>query len=153
MTIPNPITAVVDLLRSLPEVAEAVGSVSLYGESVPFIVGGEIEDQMVELMPRRMILVMSAGGRRRAMTTPLFHARIDIRSYGKDPGGAYDASELSLVVHEHLQSRGRTVVNRSLILSATLVGGPVPGREGGSGQPGWPFDLRTYEVLISEREL
>ena len=149
MTIPNPVAAVVALLRATPDVADAVGSVTLYEESVPFIIGGRLRDDMISLMPRRCIVVREAGSIRRAMSTPLQTASVDIFCYGQDPDDDYDASELGYAVHGRLQSMSPARVNNAAILSATLVGGPTPGEE---PEVGWMFSLRTYNVLISEVE-
>ena len=147
MSAPHPVATLVQLLRSIPEVATAVGSVELHGQRVPFILGGEIEGEALELMPRKCVLITENGGSRDASPTPLFKANLDIRCFGVDPGGAFEASELSLAVHSAIQSRGRTRVNSTLILSITQIAGPIPNRETYSR---WPFNLRTYEVLISE---
>jgi len=168
----NPISAVVALLRSDPDIADAVGNVRLYGETVPFILGGEITGDAKDLMldvvtgdQPGCILVTEAGAARRPMSAPVITPRVDIRCYSKT---IEEASELGLVVHDKLQyrptTRGRearrrlrnvviqsktgTGFNRAAILSATLVGGPTPGREPSPDR--WTFNLRTYNFLMLE---
>ena len=136
----NALSAVVALLRADAVVAAAVGNVTVYGQSVPAITG-EIDDKWDALMPRRVVLVREAGGLAKDELSPLGYPRIDVRCYGKDPGGVWDASELSRVVYEQLQGAQDKVEGIGAI---TMAAGPTSGREPDTE---WAYNLRTYDVL------
>ena len=139
MTI-NALSSMIALLRANTEVAAAVGTVSLYGETLPAITG-DIDDEWAKLMPRRMVLVREAGGLPKTERGPLSWPRFDVRCYGKDPGGVWDASELSRQIFDRLFGQHNMVTG---LVAITLNAGPTPGRESDTG---WAYNLRTYDVL------
>ena len=136
----NPLAAIIDMLKSDSVVVHAVGEITIHGETMPAITG-EIDDEWATHLPRRMILVREAGGLPRAGAGPLSWPRFDVRCYGADPGGVWDASELSRQVFNRLFGKANRV---SGIVAVTLNAGPTPGREPGTG---WAYNLRTYDVL------
>ena len=136
----NPLQALIDLLRADPVVAHAVGEVVINGQTLPAITG-DIDDAWAEHMPRRMVLVREAGGLPKTDVGPLSWPRFDVRCYGADPGGVWDASELSRLIDSRLFGK----VNRAAgIVAVTFSAGPTPGRESDTG---WVYNLRTYDVL------
>ena len=139
MTI-NALSSMIALLRADSAVAAATGSVTLYGETLPAITG-DIDDEWAKLMPRRMVLVREAGGLPKTERGPLSWPRFDVRCYGKDPGGVWDASELSRQIFDRLFGKHNMATG---LASITLNAGPTPGRETDTG---WAYNLRTYDVL------
>ena len=139
MTI-NALKSMVDLLRADSEVAAATGSVTLYGETLTAITG-DIDDEWAKLMPRRMVLVREAGGLAKTERGPLSWPRFDVRCYGKDPGGVWDASDLSQKIFDRLFGKHNMAAG---LVAITLNAGPIPGRETDTG---WAYNLRTYDVL------
>ena len=136
----NPLQAIIDLLTSDPVVLHAVGEITVYGETVPAITG-EIDGEWAKSMPRRMVLVREAGGLQKTGVGPLSWPRFDVRCYGEDPGGIWDASELSRQIFNRLFGK----VNRATgVVAVTLNAGPTSGREPDTG---WAYNLRTYDVL------
>ena len=136
----NALSSMIALLRADTEVAAATGSVTLYGETLPAITG-DIDDEWAKLMPRRMVLVREAGGLPKTERGPLSWPRFDVRCYGKDPGGVWDASELSRLIFDRLFGQHNMVTG---LVAITLNAGPTPGRESDTG---WAYNLRTYDVL------
>ena len=92
-------------------------------------------------MPRRMVLVREAGGLPKIGISTLSWPRFDVRCYGKDPGGVWDASELSQQIFDRLFGRHNMVAG---LVAITLNAGPTSGREPDTG---WAYNLRTYDVL------
>ena len=140
MTITNPLFSIIEILRANSEVAAEVGSVTINGQTL-VAVTGEIDDEWIKLMPRQVVLVREAPGLPKDDQGPLGYPRIDVRCYGKEPGGVYEASKLSLVVYSVLQ--GSRDMARG-IAAITLNSGPTPGREPDTE---WAYNLRTYDVL------
>ena len=139
MTI-NALSSMIALLRADPVVAAAAGSVKVYGQVLPAITG-EIDGEWKTPMPRRMVLVREAGGLPKTNVGPLSWPRFDVRCYGKEPGGVWDASELSRIVYDRLFGSINRVTG---LVAVTLNAGPTPGREADTG---WAYNLRTYDVL------
>ena len=136
----NSLFSIIALLRANAEVAVAAGSVTVYGQTT-LAVTGDIDDEWAKLMPRPVVLVREAGGLVKDAQGPLGYPRIDVRCYGKEPGGIYDASKLSRVVYEVLQ--GSRDMARG-IAAITLNSGPISGREPDTE---WAYNLRTYDVI------
>ena len=139
MTI-NALSSMVSLLRADTVVSAEVGSVTVYRQTMPAITG-EIDGEWTKLMPRRMVLIREAGGLPKTEAGPLSWPRFDVRCYGKEPGGVWDASELSRIVYDRLFGNGNRVTG---LVAITLNAGPTPGRESDTG---WAYNLRTYDVL------
>ena len=134
--------AIIAMLREDAVVVAATGEVKVYGTTLPAITGdidGEWAAQMVP--PRRMALVIGAGGLPNTTLNSLSYPRFDLRCYGKEPGGRYDADELSRIIHEQLFGTHDRVRG---IIAVTQSAGPTPGREPDTR---WAFTLRTYDVL------
>ena len=136
----NALSSMISFLSSDTEVAAAVGSVTLYGQTLPAITG-EIDEEWTKLMPRRTVLVREAGGLPKTERGPLSWPRFDVRCYGKDPGGVWDASDLSHKIFDRLFGKHNMVTG---LVAITLNAGPTPGREPDTG---WAYNLRTYDVL------
>ena len=136
----NTLASMVDLLRADSVVAAEVGSVTIYGQALTAITG-DIDDEWAKLMPRRMVLVREAGGLPKTERGPLSWPRFDVRCYGKDPGGVWDASDLSHKIFDRLFGQHNMVTG---LVAITLNAGPTPGREIDTG---WAYNLRTYDVL------
>ena len=139
MTI-NALSSIIALLRADTEAAAAAGPVEVYGQKLPAITG-DIDSEWAKLMPRRMVLVREAGGLAKTEIGPLSWPRFDVRCYGADPGGVWDAAELSREIFDRLYGNGNRVTG---LVAITLNAGPTPGRETDTG---WAYNLRTYDVL------
>ena len=139
MTI-NALSSMIALLRADTVVTAEVGSVTIYRQTLPAITG-EIDGEWAKLMPRRMVLIREAGGLEKTSVGPLSWPRFDVRCYGKEPGGVWDASELSRIIFDRLFARHNMVTG---LVAITLNAGPTPGREADTG---WAYNLRTYDVL------
>ena len=139
MTI-NALSSMIALLRADTEVAAAAGEVTVYGHRLVAITG-EIDKEWSRSMPGRMVLVREAGGLPKTEVGPLSWPRFDIRCYGGEPGGMWDASELSRIVYDRLFARHNMVTG---LVAITLNAGPTPGREADTG---WAYNMRTYDVL------
>ena len=136
----SPLKAIVDILRADPVVLHAVGEITIHGETMPAITG-DIDGEWAAHMPRRMVLVREVGGLTKTGVGPLSWPRFDVRCYGAEPGGVWDASELSHQIFNRLFGK----VNRvSGVVAVTLNAGPTGGRESDTG---WAYNLRTYDVL------
>ena len=136
----SPLKAIIDMLKADPVVVHAVGEITVYGETVPAITG-DLDEAWAKSMPRRMVLVREVGGLPKTQPGPLSWPRFDVRCYGADPGGIWDASELSRQIFNRLFGK----VNRaSGVVAVTLNAGPTSGREPDTG---WAYNLRTYDVL------
>ena len=86
----------------------AVGSIRVYGHTrYPAAITGEIDNEWAKFMPRRMVLVREAGGLEKTGVGPLSWPRFDVRCYGKEPGGVWDASELSRIIYDRLFGQGK----------------------------------------------
>ena len=136
----NALSSIITLLRADTEAAAAAGSVTVYGATLPAVTG-DIDGEWAKLMPRRMVLVREAGGLPKTEVGPLSWPRFDVRCYGKDPGGVWDASELSREIFDRLYGSVNRVAG---LVAVTLNAGPTPGRESDTG---WAYNLRTYDVL------
>ena len=135
----NPLLSLVDMLKADPVVQRAVGEATVYGQTLTAIVG-EIDGEWAKLMPRRVVLVSEAGGQGQT-SLGLGWPRFDILCYGAEPGGSWDASELSRLVFNRLFARHNMVAG---LVAITLNAGPTPGRESDTQ---WAYNLRTYDVL------
>ena len=135
----NPYAALIDLLKADPVVVNAVGEVVVHGQTVPAITGN-IDDAWAKLMPRRVVLVLEAGGLPRTGVGPLSWPRFDIRCYGAD---VLDSSELSRLLSDRLFGK----VNRAAgVVAITLNAGPTVGREFDTG---WAYALTTWDMLTA----
>ena len=136
----SPLKAIIDMLKADPVVVHAVGEIMVYGKTVPAITG-EIDREWAKSMPRRMVLVREVGGLPKTEPGPLSWPRFDVRSYGEDPGGIWDSSELGRQISNRLFGK----VNRATgIVAVTLAAGPTSGREPDTG---WAYSMSTYDVL------
>ena len=127
----NALSSIITLLRADTEAAAAAGSVTVYGATLPAVTG-DIDGEWAKLMPRRMVLVREAGGLPKTEVGPLSWPRFDVRCYGKDPGGVWDASELSREIFDRLYGsvnrvagpwwRSRSTPGRRRGVSQTPVG-------------------------------
>ena len=139
MTI-NALGSMIALLRADTVVAAAVGSITVYRQTLVAITG-EIDKEWAKFMPVRMVLIREAGGLEKTGVGPLSWPRFDVRCYGKEPGGVWDASELSREIFDRLYGNHNMVTG---LVAITLNAGPTPGREADTG---WAYNLRTYDVL------
>ena len=142
MPMHNPLLSLVDMLRADKVVTHAVGEVTVYGQTMAAITG-EIDDEWAKHMPRRLVLVTEAGGLGQTSIGPLSWPRFDVRCYGANPGGWWDASELSRLVFNRLFAQHNMVTG---LVAITLNAGPRPGRDADTG---WVWNERTYDVLGS----
>ena len=133
----NPLQSLVDVLRADPVVREAVGKVTVYGQTI-VAVTGELDKEWAKFMPRRLILVQEAGGLAKTEIGPLSWPRFALFSYGS---GTWEASELSRLISNRLFGQHNMVTG---LVAITQLSGPIPGREDDTG---WAWNLRTYDVL------
>lgn len=112
------------------------------------VYGNEIPDVEAALMPRKLILVLSAGGAYLSQANRSYmqvDARMkDVNCYGETP---YEARKLWDAVNEALKGMRRHLRGDCLLYSAVKIGGPTSLREPDSK---WPFTLSSYQVLAAE---
>ena len=160
----NALKAMIDLLRADTVIAAEVGSIRVYGHTLPAAITGEIDSEWAKHMPRPMVLVREAGGLEKTGVGPLSWPRFDVRCYGKEPGGIWEASNLSRIIFDQLFGQGmvRKEPGKRVpmadpmagpddpgysvkgLVAITLNAGPTSGREPDTG---WAYNLRTYDVL------
>ena len=99
--------AMIDLLRADTVVKAEVGSIRVYGQTLPAAITGEIDSEWAKHMPRPMVLVREAGGLEKTGVGPLSWPRFDVRCYGKEPGGIWEASKLSRIIFDQLFGQGK----------------------------------------------
>ena len=138
------VAAVIGRLRNDEVVTRAVGHVSLFGNTMPCIIGVEMHDDLADLMPRSCIFVNEVAGVRRPRYAGLYTAKVDVRVYHRT---MLEVRTLDRLVHGGLQSAPPAVTEGTMVYSITLTGGPTIGREPDTD---WPNVLRTYDVLIRE---
>lgn len=135
MSRPNPIAAIIDYLK-----ADA-GLSSLVNDRV---YGMELPAADVQLMPRKCIVIQSAGGPGSSDYTHYGGTRIDVRCYGETSSVAYT---VYLAAAEALKQMERNVQDNTLLHNAIDGGGPSFLREPGLG---WPFILSSWILNASE---
>src|SRR4051794_29201830 len=82
--------------------------------------GGELPEKGTETMPRKGVVISSAGGFGGRGALPLDNQRIDVRSYGHTPN---EADGLARSIHLALKAMHRRVVANVLLHSAIPAGG------------------------------
>lgn len=121
------------------------GIAALVGEDV---YANEIPDVEAESMPRKLVLISSAGGAYLSQANRSFlpiDARMkDVRCYGETP---YEARRLWDEVNEALKNMRRHLRGDCLLYSATKIGGPTSLRE---PNVEWPLTFASYQVLAAE---
>lgn len=135
----------IDVVLALMEILKADTSVSdlvddrVYGEELP-------RDEITSgNMPRKNVVIVSAGGLSTTKTTPTVNPRFDVWCYGETK---YEASILDRAVYDAVKNIERVLIRNMLIHSAGLSGGPIPYRD---QETGWPAMIRGINVTADER--
>lgn len=135
----------IDITIGLMEILKSYISVSdliedrVYGEELP-------RDE-IKNMPRKNVVIVSAGGFETTKTTPTVNRRFDIWCYGETK---YEASKLDLVVYDAVKNIERVSVINMLIHSAGLSGGPIPYTD---PETGWSAMIHSINVTADERQI
>ena len=132
-------------LRDDDDVADAVGTVTLRGHTATPIIS-ELPSVLAEVMPRRAIVVTSAGG----PEVPGSHhdivtGRQDVRCYGRTVA---DAWALHNVVYKALRYGGRRDLEGITAYGVSPTAGGAQSREPDGG---WPYVWTEYTIRGSER--
>ena len=134
----------IDYLRTEDVVADAVGDFTA-GTATYIPIVGEIRDPLWENMPRRAILVISAGGPEPpGRNNDLLIGRQDVRCYGKDVD---DAWKLNQVVYEHLRYGGQRTMGGKVVVNIRPTAGGIQQRD---FYTDWPFVVTEYTMVLSE---
>ena len=129
-------------MRDVSDITDAVGTATLRDRDVVPITTS-IQDWLAQLMPRRVIVVTSAGG-----TTPPGHmhditvGRQDVRCYGQTVG---DAWALHDAVYEALRYGGRKGMDGYAVTGCHPTSGGIQMWEGD-----WPYVWTEYTLIVSE---
>lgn len=132
-----------DILEAMIEILKADSGVivlvndRVYGEELP-------REEIVN-MPRKNVVLVSAGGIEKTKTDTLVNRRFDVWCYGET---MYEAAALDSVVFDAIKKINRIVICDTLIHSAGLSGGPTKFRDPDSG---WPAMIRSINVNADER--
>ncbi len=130
--------AVVTLLQDDTAVAALVGT---------RVHGGELPRAEASSQARHTALVQYAGmipGPGTGGNLAFLVYRFDVITFGTTP---QKADELRRAVQDAMKGIDRATKAATLIHDATLVGGPVHGRD---PDQDWPFMSETYAVAVSE---
>ena len=110
------------------------------------IYGGELPDDVINLMPQRTILLTYSGG---AGTfgggyQEYGDRRIDVICYAPT---VYGAVQLHDTVQPILKQLRRQKAANTLIHWAIQAGGPLPGRDPDGD---WPFCFSSWQIMAAE---
>ncbi len=107
----------------------------------------ELPRQENENMPRKAVVISSAGGFVYTRDLPLVNQRYDVWSYGET---FYEAHLLDRAIYDALKSISRVVSDKVLLHSVSLAGGPNQYRDPNTD---WPVMIRTISVSADERNV
>ena len=134
----------IDYLRTEDVVADAVGDFTA-GTATYIPIVGEIRDPLWKNMPRRAIVVTSAGGPEPpGRNNDLAFGRQDVFCYGKDIG---DAWALHGIVYEHLRYGGQRTMGGKVVVNIRPTAGGIQQRDPDTD---WPFVWMEYTMALSE---
>lgn len=112
------------------------------------VFANEMPDTEAVLMPRKVILIQSAGGAYLSQANRSYmeiDARMkDVRCYGETP---YESRRLFDAVNDALKNMRRHLQGGCLLYSAVKIGGPTTVREPNDE---WPLSFASYQVLAAE---
>lgn len=136
MSAPDPVAAVIALLKADASITSQVGS---------RIFGGELPQSEAISMPRSAIVVKSAGGGFMGSGYQEWHdVRLDLSCYAATPGAAHALYRAALPVLKHLE---RSEWAGCCLYWAKQSGGPVSMR---SAETDWPLCFSSWQILVSE---
>lgn len=140
MTIPDPITALVQFLKNDTDTAAATGS-RIFGSELP-------EGQVVSMPRACIVLRLSGGGLLTADSyIELNDPRVDILCYGQTP---YLAQSVYQPMQSALKQMRRNVTGSALLHWAKASSGASALRDPDTE---WPMVFSVWQVLISEKEV
>lgn len=112
------------------------------------VFANEIPDEEAEFMPRKTVLISSAGSAYLSTANSSYQqvdARMkDVRCYGESP---YESRRLWDAVNAALKNMRRHLRGDCLLYSAVKIGGPETMRE---PDDEWPLSFSSYQVLAAE---
>jgi hypothetical protein len=135
---PDPLEALVSYLASDADV-QGLAETRVYGAELP---GEDAAD-----MPQCAVVVQDSGGFGRQGNSPEYHQRVDVFAYGPDP---LTAKQLQLACIGALNRLRRTVINGTILYSATPDSMPNPGR---SPESFWPYSMTVWSVQTNFQEV
>jgi hypothetical protein len=118
-------------------------------------VSGEVEGRVFvddlpsvenERMPRKAVMLRSAGGEAMSGYNHNLTLRVDVLSFG---GTRYEAGQVDLAVTEAIHYLKRKVVNNTLLHSVVINGGSQTFK---MADTGWPVKMRSVIVRASLKE-
>lgn len=143
MTAPNVLSAIRAVLRADGAVTALVPAAQIYAGSMP--------GEEAALQPRPAIVITRAGGFPVRGHAQLARPRLDVRCYGATE---FQADYIGETVYGRLKALSRRrvtaaapAITPTLVHSVEEAGGPSDLRDPDGD---WPFQLRTYEVLVAE---
>lgn len=134
--IPDPVAAIVALLRDDADVAALVGT---------RVFGVELPSSEAPSMPRAAVVISGSGGSGigAGSYVPIGQPRMDVRCYGATHA---DAAELHWTVYERLKHIAGEVYGQVLIYSASVESSAMYLRD-----EDWPLVLSVWRPMVSER--
>jgi len=114
------------------------------------IFADELPDVQAKDMPRKAVVISSAGGTGAFGYVPIGYRAKDFKCYAESP---YEASRLWSAVQQVLHGIQRQLVNPPgglggvLLYDAARVSGPIMLRE---PETNWPLVFGTFSVLIAD---
>jgi hypothetical protein len=143
MTAPNVLSAVRAALRAEASVTALVPAAQIYA--------GSMSREEVASQPRPAIIVRRAGGFPMGGHVQIARPRVDVLAYGTTE---FQADFIGETVYAFLKALTRKrvtsaapAITPTLVHSVSEAGGPTNHRDPDGD---WPFQLRTYEVLVAE---
>ena len=108
------------------------------------VYGTELPKDQVSSMAKKAIVLTYAGGVRAADYSDINSMRLDFFCYGDTP---LQARVVWRTLAPILQNLERTLINETLIYSASHSAGPFPSR---SSQVEWPLLIDTWLITMNE---
>lgn len=131
--------AIITILKADVGVSALVGT-RVFGDELPRV--------ETDSMPRKAVVVASAGGTPPSYTTStllLEGQRFDVFCYGET---LYQAEQVRQAVYGSLRAVERTVAASVLVHWARPAGGAMAGRDPGTE---WPVKWNSWQILTDER--
>jgi len=134
---PDPIAALIAYLKADPDTFALV---------TDRVFGAELPEAESALMPRKCLVIQSAGGFGNRNYRKEYNLRIDLRCYGES---ASEAMKVHLAAHQALQALGKSAhaaFENCLIYSASKDTGPFFNRE---NTVFWPYIYSVWSVMTN----
>lgn len=147
MSIANPITATIALLRADAGVLAALGGTLVTG-TVPRVAGSEVSSDLAKIMPQRALIVAAAGagsGVGQNDYVPVSVRRLDLRCYGRTP---HEADTLALAAQVACKAWVPRLIAGVYVHHYRHVAGPVSFRDPDGD---WPVTITTVQIQYADQ--